>query len=215
MEFRAQFLAGIMGYAIWSGVSLLFIERVFHYVGAVRGWTRAEMWVLLGTFIILESICTGCSGPNMFRFSTAVRDGTLDMALTKPVSTQFFVSTRYMDMNGLMNSLIGVALLVVGLRRVGHTPELQQWAAWLVLLRVRPGHGLQHLVLLRDVERVGREAGSHRGRVRPHDADGTLSVANLSGAFAGDAHVCVARGVSHHVPGTGPAGTRDRCERCP
>jgi ABC-2 type transport system permease protein len=134
MEFRAQFFAGIFGYAIWSGVSLLFIERVFHHVGAVRGWTREEMWVLLGTFIILESICYGLLGPNMFRFSTAVRDGTLDMALTKPVSTQFFVSTRYMDMNGLMNSLIGVALLIVGLRRVGHTPELQQWAAWLVLL---------------------------------------------------------------------------------
>jgi ABC-2 type transport system permease protein len=64
------------------------------------------------------------------RFSNSVRDGTLDMALTKPVSTQFFVSTRYIDMNGVMNSVIGVALLVVGLRRVGHTPALEHWAMW-------------------------------------------------------------------------------------
>jgi ABC-2 type transport system permease protein len=134
MEFRAQFFAGIVGYAVWSGVSLLFIESVFHHVGAVRGWTREEMWVLLGTFIILESLCYGILGPNMLRFSNSVRDGTLDMALTKPVSTQFFVSMRYIDINGLMNSIIGVALLIIGLQRVGRTPALQHWAIWLILL---------------------------------------------------------------------------------
>ena len=29
MEFRAQFVAGIVSYLIWSSVSLLFIEVVF------------------------------------------------------------------------------------------------------------------------------------------------------------------------------------------
>jgi ABC-2 type transport system permease protein len=134
MEFRAQFFAGIVGYAIWSGISLLFIERVFHYVGAVRGWTRAEMWVLLGTFIILESLCYGLLGPNMMRFSGAVQQGSLDITLTKPVNTQFFVSTRYMDINGILNGVVGIALLLVGLRMLGRIPVWHQWASWLMLL---------------------------------------------------------------------------------
>ncbi|MDF2441348.1 MAG: viologen exporter family transport system permease protein, partial [Abditibacteriota bacterium] len=77
MEFRAQFVAGIFGYAVWAGVSLVFIGVVFRDVEAVRGWTRDEMWVLYGTFVILESLCYGIIGPNMWRFSPMVRDGSL------------------------------------------------------------------------------------------------------------------------------------------
>ncbi len=134
MEFRAQFFAGIVGYLIWTGVSLLFIDIVFGQVGAVRGWSRDEMWVLYGTFVILESFCYGALGPNMWRFSGGVRDGTLDLALTKPVSTQFFVSARYLDLNGCLNSLGGLALIFVGLSRAGHWPSPLEWSLWGLLL---------------------------------------------------------------------------------
>ncbi len=134
MEFRAQFFAGILGYMIWSGVSLLFINVVFGKVGAVRGWTRDEMWVLYGTYIVLEAVCYGLLGPNMWRFSGLVRDGGLDLALTKPVNVQFFVSTRYLDLNGILNALPGIALLLFGLSRLGHWPNALEWILWFVLL---------------------------------------------------------------------------------
>lgn len=134
MEFRAQFFVGIFSYLIWSGVSLLFIEIVFGKVGPIAGWTRAEMWVLYGTFIILESICYGVLGPNMWRFSGMVRDGGLDLALTRPLSTQFLVSTRYLDLNGLLNGVIGFVLIGAGLSQVGRMPSVLEVALWLVLL---------------------------------------------------------------------------------
>jgi len=134
MEFRAQFFAGIIGYLIWTGVSLLFIQVVFGKVGAVRGWTRQEMWVLYGTYVIIESFAWGLLGPNMWRFSSQVRDGTLDLALTKPVNTQFFVSTRYIDPNGVLNCVPGVALLWYGLAQLSHHPTPLQWGLWLALL---------------------------------------------------------------------------------
>lgn len=134
MEFRAQFFAGLFGYAIWSGISLLFLQVVYSHVGAVSGWNQSEMWVLMGTFIALESLCYGLLGPNMWRFSGAVRDGTLDLALTKPVNTQFFVSTRYLDLNGLANIVIGIALLIFGLRELHHEPRVLAWLSWILLL---------------------------------------------------------------------------------
>ena len=134
MEFRAQFFAGIVGYLIWTGVSLLFIDIVFGQVGSVRGWSRDEMWVLYGSFVILESFCYGALGPNMWRFSGGVRDGTLDLALTKPVSTQFFVSARYLDLNGCLNALGGVALIFVGLGRAHYSPSFLDWSQWAILL---------------------------------------------------------------------------------
>lgn len=134
MEFRAQFFAGIFGYAIWTAISLVFIGVVFGEVGAVRGWSRDQMWVLYGTFVVLESLCYGILGPNMWRFSGQVRDGSLDLALTKPVNVQFFVSTRYLDLNGFLNSLVGLVLIGVGLSQLGRWPSLLEWMLWLVLL---------------------------------------------------------------------------------
>lgn len=134
MEFRGQFFAGLFGYALWAGVSLLFIEAVFGSVGAVRGWTRPQMWVLYGSFVTLESLIYGLLGPNMWRFSTMVQDGGLDLVLTKPVNAQFFVSLRYIDLNGVLNCVPGLALLIYGLRAVGHTPTASAWLLWLLLL---------------------------------------------------------------------------------
>ena len=134
MEFRAQFFAGIIGYAIWTGVSLMFIGVVFGQVGAVKGWTRDEMWVLYGTYVILESACYGLLGPNMFRFSGLIQDGGLDLILIKPVNAQFFVSARYLDLNGCLNSILGFALVGIGLNRLGELPNPLAWALWLLLL---------------------------------------------------------------------------------
>lgn len=134
MEFRAQFFAGVVAYLVWNAVSLLFIEIVFENVGPVAGWTRDEMWVLYGTFIVLESICYGVLGPNMWRFSAMVRDGGLDLALTRPLNTQFLISTRYLDLNGVLNCFVGFVLLVVGLAKLGRVPGVADTVLWLILL---------------------------------------------------------------------------------
>ena len=134
MEFRLQFFAGILGYAIYTAISLVFIDVVFGSVGAVRGWSRDQMWVLYGTFVVLESLCYGVLGPNMWRFAGGVRDGSLDLALTKPVNVQFFVSARYLDLNGCLNALVGVVLMIIGLNRLGQFPNPLEWISWAFLL---------------------------------------------------------------------------------
>lgn len=134
MEFRAQFFAGILGYFIWTLVSLVFINVVFGQVGAVKGWTRDQMWVLYGSYVVLESACYGILGPNMWRFSGMVRDGGLDLILTKPVNVQFFVSTRYLDLNGWLNGILGLVLVGLGLHRLGQWPAPLEWILWALLL---------------------------------------------------------------------------------
>jgi ABC-2 type transport system permease protein len=134
MEFRAQFVIGIGVYLVWSAVSLLFIGAVFGQVEAVRGWSRSEMWVLYGSAVLLESACWGLLGINMQRFSQSVQDGTLDLALSRPVPVQFMVSTRYIDLNAILNMLPGAALIFVGLRGAGISPSPAQWLGWAGLM---------------------------------------------------------------------------------
>ncbi len=134
MEFRAQFVMGIFVYGVWSVVSLLFINAVLGSVPAVRGWSRSQMWVLYGSSVLLESLCWGLLGPNMARFAASVRDGTLDLALTKPVAVQFWVSTRLVDINGVFNAISGAILIAVGLRDSHLAPSPGQWLCWLELM---------------------------------------------------------------------------------
>lgn len=134
MEFRAQFFAGILGYAIWTLVSLVFINVVFGQVGAIKGWSRDQMWVLYGTYVVLEAACYGILGPNMFRFSGLIQDGGLDLILIKPVNVQFFVSTRYLDLNGCLNGILGFVLIGLGLHRLGQIPGPLEWILWALML---------------------------------------------------------------------------------
>ena len=134
MEYRAQFLTNIVVYNIWTASSLLVITVVFQQVGAVRDWNRWEMYVLYGTYVIIENLCYGMLGPNMWRFNTYVREGTLDLVLTKPVNSQFFASTRYIDMNAMANIPVGTALLIFGLVRCGTTPSPLALLSWLLAL---------------------------------------------------------------------------------
>ena len=92
------------------------------------------MWVLYGTYVVLESLCYGTIGPNMFRFPASVRDGSLDLALTRPVDVQFYVSARHFDLNACLNVLLGFALLGAGLYRASFAPSTVDWLLWALLL---------------------------------------------------------------------------------
>jgi ABC-2 type transport system permease protein len=134
MEYRAQFWTNAIVYLIWSGSSLLFINVVFKRVGIVRDWKTEEMYVLYGTYVILESLCYGVLGPNMWRFNSYIREGTLDLVLTKPVNAQFLSSTRYIDVNGIGNMVVGVALIVYGLVELQFVPSVLFMALWITAL---------------------------------------------------------------------------------
>jgi ABC-2 type transport system permease protein len=92
------------------------------------------MYVLYGTYVLLESMCYGVLGPNMWRFNSYVRDGMLDFVLTKPVNSQFFASTRYLDLNGVANTMVGVAVIGYGLRLTGHAPDFPAFLGWLLTM---------------------------------------------------------------------------------
>jgi ABC-type uncharacterized transport system permease subunit len=96
MEFRAQFFAGLVAYIIWSAVSHAFIEVVFSQT-AVMNWTRNRNVGALRHRFNAGIALLGAAGPNMWRFSSLVRDGGLDLALCRPINTQFLVSSRYID----------------------------------------------------------------------------------------------------------------------
>lgn len=116
MMFRASFVTSLISGYGWSLVMLLFLSTVVGRVQALGTWEQRDIYVLVGTFMCVQGITQCLFESNMWRIGSYVREGTLDFILTKPVDSQFFVSTRYLRLSALGLLIPGVALVLTGAR---------------------------------------------------------------------------------------------------
>jgi ABC-2 type transport system permease protein len=116
LMFRASFVMSVVSSYGWSFVMLLFLSAVVSRVQSLGSWERPDIYVLVGTFMIVQSLTQFFFENNMWRISSYVREGTFDFILTKPVDSQFFVSLRFLRLPALGLMVPGVALVAVGAR---------------------------------------------------------------------------------------------------
>jgi len=116
MQFRASFVMSLISGYGWSLVMLLFLSTVVARVQALGTWEQRDIYVLVGTFMIVQGFTQCLFETNMWRIGSHVREGTLDFILIKPVDSQFFVSARFLRLSALGLLLPGVGLVVVGAR---------------------------------------------------------------------------------------------------
>lgn len=112
LQYRVNFWLSLLQSAISLGVGLLVLALVFRYVDQLAGWSRPELYVVLGMFTALGGVSRMAIKPNMLQLLADVRDGALDYVLTKPVDAQLLVSTRRLQLWPGVDIVVGG--LVVG-----------------------------------------------------------------------------------------------------
>ena len=112
LEYRLNFviaaltsIAGLVG-----SVFGLFLFYQTDYT--FQNWSWEEALVVLGMFTLLQGFAATFLAPNLSRIVRHVQDGTLDFILLKPVSSQFWLSSRVVSPWGLPDVLFG--LLMIG-----------------------------------------------------------------------------------------------------
>jgi ABC-2 type transport system permease protein len=134
MEYRASFVASLLRGVADSALNVLLFSFVFRNVQAIGDWTLERMLLLVGTYDIVTGLLYVACWPNMNSLSTWVNKGELDLVLTKPVASQFYVSLRRVELNVLGTVLFGVGLAVYAVRQMGLSPHPGAVAAYLVLV---------------------------------------------------------------------------------
>jgi len=130
-EFRANFWANLVTNAGWLFFFVAFIKVVYLHTPRVAGWTEPEAMVLTGTFGLVQGIFSIVAYQNLSRFPEMIRLGTLDFVITKPVSSLFLVSMRYVKLDSI-GSAVGAAVVVgYGLRMGGTLPAAPSVLAYL------------------------------------------------------------------------------------
>jgi ABC-2 type transport system permease protein len=134
LEYRINFaIAALTSFGNFLGS--LFGLFLFYQGGyTFQGWSWEEALVVLGGFTVLSGFGTTFLAPNLNQIVRHVEQGTLDFVLLKPISSQFWLSTRSVSPWGLPDLGFGLFLVGYAGTQLGVSPPAYLLAAIPLLL---------------------------------------------------------------------------------
>lgn len=133
LEFRANFIAKILQNFAWVFFFVMVLVVIYGNTDSVVGWSRGDAFVLSGACYFMTATCYGCF-MSLHEIPQQVRLGTLDFVMTKPVDSQFWVSTRRFNFDQIGAFVAALGMIGYGVVTSNIQPSFGQWAAFLVLI---------------------------------------------------------------------------------
>ncbi|MEW5883061.1 MAG: ABC-2 family transporter protein [Armatimonadota bacterium] len=134
MEFRANFVAKVAQNLIWVVTFALLLEVIFRNTASVRGWTKAETYLLAATCFIVEGLVGAFLSASTVEIPQKVRQGTLDFDIVKPIDSQFLACARKFNFDQLGTLVAGVIIALTASRAAGIELTFTGVSAYLVLV---------------------------------------------------------------------------------
>lgn len=122
MIYRTNFFMSMAVEVAFLFTKLLYVLVVYNAGSTIKGFTPDDILLYSGTFIIMSGIHVSLFFFNFSMIQQYIREGTLDMFITKPVSLQFMVTLRNVDIaTAIPNILAGIICTVIGWQKA-HIP---------------------------------------------------------------------------------------------
>lgn len=152
MMFRGDFFVWAMVELFWMSVNLLTISVIYQHTDSVAGWSKYEMMLLVGTSMLVQRFLMGFFWSSIFEMGRNVRSGNFDFFLAQPGNVMFMATTRKLDPDGLVNSIVAAGVVFYSARELGLHPGFADIAlyAWMIFC----GLVIHYSVLLLSVSLV-------------------------------------------------------------
>jgi ABC-2 type transport system permease protein len=122
LEYRLNFVVSTIT-SLGGLAGSLFGLFLFYRTGyQFQGWSWEAALLVLGTFTMLQGFSAMVLIPNLNKIVTQVQEGTLDFVLLKPISSQFWLSSRVLSPWGLPDVLFGAIAIAYGGIQLGLRP---------------------------------------------------------------------------------------------
>lgn len=122
MEYRFNFIGNFAMEAGYLCVKLSYVVVVYRSGVKINGLSPDEILLFIGTFVGLTAMYAGLFMINNFRLRLKIRDGDLDLLMTKPVSLQFMATLRQADLTlFFVDAVAGLIMVVIAWQRL-HIP---------------------------------------------------------------------------------------------
>ncbi len=118
MEYRFNFIGNLAMESGYLLVKLSYVVVVYRSGVAINGLSPDQMLLFIGTFITLTGVYAGMFMINNFGLRRKIKDGDLDLILTKPVSLMFMATLRQADVTIFSVDVIagGIAVAIAWAR---------------------------------------------------------------------------------------------------
>lgn len=119
MEYRADFLLGLIGFILVQGVGIVFIGLVFNSIPTLKGWSFYEILFIYGfaqiprgiDHVFTDQLC-------IFSWKTIVQ-GEFDRYLVRPLNPLFQVIVERFQPDGFGEIIVGTMILVTSWSKLG------------------------------------------------------------------------------------------------
>ncbi len=125
MEYRFNFIGNLSMEAGYLLVKLSYVVVVYRSGVKINGLSPDEILLFIGTFVMLTAVYAGLFMINNFGLRSKIKDGELDLLMTKPVSLQFMVTLRQADLTIFsVDALAGLVMVGIAWARLGIPVDL-------------------------------------------------------------------------------------------
>jgi ABC-2 type transport system permease protein len=119
MEYRFNFIGNMAMETGYLFVKISYAIVVYRSGVSINGLSPDEILLFIGTFVALTAIYAGLFMLNNFSLQSKIRNGDLDLLLTKPVSLQFMATLRQADMTIFgVDAIAGAILIAIAWSRL-------------------------------------------------------------------------------------------------
>jgi ABC-2 type transport system permease protein len=120
MEYRFNFVGTLTMESGYLLVKLSYVVVVYRSGVKINGLSPDEILLFIGTFVTLTAVYAGMFMINNYRLRLKIRDGELDLLLTKPISLQFMATLRQADLTIFSVDVIaGLIMVSIAWGRLG------------------------------------------------------------------------------------------------
>jgi len=132
--FRADLLVWSSVELMWISVNIIMVGVIYSHTSSVAGWSMYEMLILVGTSMVIQRFLMGFFWSGIFEMGRNVRSGAFDFVLAQPGDPLFMASTRKLELDGLLNSVVAIALVVYSAGKLGLHPGIRDLALYVCML---------------------------------------------------------------------------------
>lgn len=134
MMFRFDFFLWSMVELGWMGVNVLMISVIYAHTSHVAGWDKYDMLLLVGTSMLIQRFLMGFFWSSLFEMARNIRSGHFDFFLAQPGNVMFMASTRKLDPDSLINSLVAMGVVIYAVHAKGLHPGIGDVALYALMV---------------------------------------------------------------------------------
>ena len=134
LMFRGDFFVWSLVELFWMSVNILTITVIYEHTQSIAGWTKYQMVLLVGTSMLIQRFLMGFFWSSIFEMGRNIRSGNFDFYLAQPGNVMYMATTRKLDPDSLLNSLVAAAVVIYAARQLGLDPSAGQIALYALMV---------------------------------------------------------------------------------